>query len=241
MKSKLFIVFFTLMYICHLNSLENNGPNAVPIQSQVNQFLQGHKEFRKLNFPLHENEFVRMTKEGQNPKILFIGCSDSRVVPDLILNTKPGDLFVIRTAGNFVPPYVATELADSVTGTLQFAIESLGIKEIIVCGHSHCGAIAGLFDPSLEEKLPLVNQILRFGQEAKKAVLQNGGDKMSVEERNVFTEQISILFQIEHLLSFPFIKERVEKQELFLHGWYYQIETGRIWAYDSNKQQFFAL
>src|ERR1700744_3787122 len=137
--------------------------NAQPADSSQNgmrdrlsRYLQGHDEFKRLTFALHEKEFVNLVKNGQNPRILFISCSDSRVVPEIILNAQPGDLFVIRTAGNFIPVYTSQIPADGVSATIQYAVDVLGVREIIVCGHSHCGAIKGLFEPLLAQKVPLV-------------------------------------------------------------------------------------
>lgn len=201
-------------------------------------FARGHQIFRDLYFKQNEQEFIRLVKEGQSPQTLFIGCSDSRVVPDLILNTRPGDLFVIRTAGNFVPPYAASSWGDGVSATVQFAIEYLDVKQIIVCGHSHCGAIQGLFNPLDNHKFGILKKWLRFGEEAKKMTLETVKPSTPMEEVYQVAEEISVVFQLQHLLTFPFIKQRVDNGTLALHGWYYKIETGELSYYDARTYQF---
>lgn len=203
------------------------------------RLAKGHQEFRDLYFKVNEPEFVRLIKDGQSPKFLFIGCSDSRVVPDLILNTKPGDLFVIRTAGNFVPPYAAAaSWGDGVAATIQFAIEYLNVPHIIVCGHSHCGAIQGLFQPLDQNKFGILKKWLRFGEEAKRITLMTAKMNTPMDEIYDVAEHINVIYQLEHLMTFPFIKQRVDNGTLILHGWFYRIETGELSAYDPQTYQF---
>jgi len=201
------------------------------------KYAKGHQDFKDLYFKQHEQEFVRLVEQGQSPQTLYIGCSDSRVVPSLITNTRPGDLFVIRTAGNFVPPFQET-CPDGVAATLQYALEVLGVKHIIVCGHSHCGAIKGLYDKLDPAKLGLVDKWIRYGEPAKKMAMQTINDKGSKEQLYEVTEKISVIFQLENLLTYPFIKKRVDDKQLELHGWYYTIETGEIDYYDPELYTF---
>ena len=139
-------IFFCFLWMASLYSVEDMKTQT-PSGSfdQIVQWAKNHQHFKQLYYKLHEEEFARLVKEGQNPKAVYIGCSDSRVLPDLLLGTKPGDLFVIRNAGNFVPTYDKSIPWDGVAATIEYAIEVLGIREIIVCGHSHCGAIQGLY------------------------------------------------------------------------------------------------
>lgn len=202
------------------------------------KFAKGHQEFKNLYFKEHEKEFVRLVKEGQSPQILFIGCSDSRVVPDLILGTRPGDLFVVRTAGNFVPPYSDASSGDGVAGTVEYAVSVLGIKDIIVCGHSHCGAINGLYKNIDDPNLAILKKWLRFGNQAKKLVQDSLPASTPPEERDDVTGKVSVIYQLDHLLSFPSVKTKVEDGSLYLHGWYYVIETGSVEYFDPETQQF---
>lgn len=204
---------------------------------QTLQYAKGHQDFKTLYFKQHEQEFVRLVEEGQSPQTLFIGCSDSRVVPSLITNTRPGDLFVIRTAGNFVPPLNET-CADGVAASLQYAVEVLGVKHIIVCGHSHCGAIKGLYERPDPVKLSLVDKWLQYGEPAKKMTMVAVKGKVTKEELYEATEKLSVVFQLENLLTYPFIKKRVDNNQIELHGWYFTIETGEIEYYDPELYDF---
>lgn len=200
------------------------------------QYARGHQEFKEVYFKQHEEEFQRLVKQGQAPETLYIGCSDSRVVPNLILGTKPGELFVIRTAGNFVPLY-DEEADDGVSATVQYAVEVVNVKHIIVCGHSHCGAIKGLYDP-LDKKFAVLKRWLKWGEEAKAMALKTTNQKASKEQIYKMTEQLSVIYQLKHILSFPYIKKRVEEGKLELHGWYYEIETGDLYFYECGSCSF---
>lgn len=201
-------------------------------------YAKGHQEFRNLFFKEHENEFVNLVEKGQSPKTLFIGCSDSRVTPELISNSRPGELFVIRNAGNFVPYNDPTILWDGIAATIQYAVEVLGVSDIIVCGHSHCGAIQGLFQ---EIKLNALAHWLRFGHEAKRMTLLSLGEKAPNEVKFNVAEHLSVLYQLNHLLTYPYIREKVNAQKLYLHGWHFTIETGTIEYYDPTLFKFVPL
>jgi carbonic anhydrase len=196
--------------------------------------------FKNIFFQSYEQEFIRLVQQGQSPKTLFIGCSDSRVIPELLLQAKPGDLFVIRTAGNFVPVYDTAISWDGVAATIEYAVEALGIVDIIVCGHSHCGAITALFaEPdATKPPLELVPRWLRFGQEAKDAVEHRFADNMTTTERIRATEYLSILYQVQHLLSFPFISRKVAAGAIHLHGWHFCVEKGDLSYYNPHLEQF---
>lgn len=208
-----------------------------PVERTLN-FAKSHQEFRDLYFKQHEQEFLRLVHEGQNPQTIFIGCSDSRVVPDLIIGTRPGDLFVIRTAGNFVLPYDPSNCQDGVSASIQYGLEVLDIRHIVVCGHSHCGAIQGLFKQLDPTSMGLVQKWLRAGEPAKKITLLTLGAEAPREELYKTAEQISVVYQLENLMTYPFIKDRVSKGTLELHGWYFTIESGMLEYYDGNDYRF---
>ncbi len=213
------------------------NPNEEALLQQSLNFARSHQEFRELDFKEHEAEFVRLVEEGQSPQTLFIGCSDSRIVPELILNMRPGDLFVIRNAGNFVPPANSPGV-DGVAATIQFAVEHLNVKHIIVCGHSDCGAIRGLFQDLDPQKFGLLKRWIQFGEEAKKMALMMTKPTTPKEDLYSLAEKLSVLYQLEHLMSFPFIEKRVDEGTLQLHGWYFKIQTGKIWYYDPEQYMF---
>lgn len=209
---------------------------AAIVEPTPEEMLKRHQTFQDLYFRQNEENFVRLVKEGQAPRTLFIGCSDSRVIPELITMSKPGDLFVIRSAGNFVPVYSESQDNTGIVGTIEFALHGIGVEDIIVCGHSHCGAIAGVINGVDDTKFASLKRWLKNG-DAAKAMTQN----VPEVNRQQQTEKTSVIFQLKHLLSYPFIKEKVEKNELRLHGWYFDIETGQIYYYDREKYQFVKL
>lgn len=228
--------FCLVLNFSSLSSVENT--TTMTATQRAVEYARGHQEFKNLYFKEHENEFMRLVEKGQAPKTLFIGCSDSRVIPELISASRPGEFFVIRTAGNFVPYNDPGILWDGVAATIQYAVEVLGVVDIIVCGHSHCGAIQGLFK---DIKLETLAHWLRFGHEAKRTTLLALGENVSDEMKYSVAERISILFQLDHLLTYPYIKEKVNAQKIFLHGWHFTIETGEIEYYDPATLKFVPL
>lgn len=226
-------IVVVLLTVCFMNGLLAEER----LLEKTMKFAKGHKDFRKIYFKPNEEEFVRLVEEGQSPLTLFIGCSDSRVVPTLITNTRPGELFEIRTAGNFVPP-MNHSCPDGTAASLQYATEVLHVKHIIVCGHSHCGAIKALFDRPDPQKLNLVDRWIRYGDPAKKLVMASIEGSPTKEELLEATEKVSVIYQLENLLTYPFIKEKVEKKEIELHGWFFRIETGEIEYYDPELYMF---
>jgi carbonic anhydrase len=202
-------------------------------------FKKGYETFQKYHFKKHEKEFLQLVEQGQNPKALFIGCSDSRVIPNLITNSKIGDLFVIRNVGNFVPPYSLANTYQGTASAIEYAVSVLNVSEIIVCGHTHCGACATLHAPESKiSNMPHLKKWLKIGQEAKNLALSTNlkGDKLLRA-----TEQFSIVSQIQNLLTYPEIKEKIETESLYIHGWYYYIESGKIEFYDPDELQFKSL
>ncbi len=204
----------------------------------MQEYAKGNKLFQSTYFKQHEKELLDLAECGQNPKALFIGCSDSRVIPDLMLQTKPGNLFVIRNVGNFVAPYKPDEDYHATASAIEYAVHVLKVSEVIICGHTHCGAIKSLFTPIESEKLIHVKKWLELGERAKSlAVLSQGADA-DPETLLRLTEKFSVITQIDNLLTYPYVKEAVNKNELYIHGWYYNIENGNIDYYDTASYSF---
>lgn len=221
----------------------SNSPTPAEREELLNRTLnyaEGHEYFKNVVFQQHEQEFVRLVKDGQSPQTLFIGCSDSRIVPDLILSTGPGDLFVLRTAGNFVPSY-NPEGDDGVSATIQYAVEVLKVRDIIVCGHSHCGAIEGLYKTMDPGQLTILRRWLHWGEEAKRITMSSAKQGTPAQELYRITEQVSVILQLDHLMSYPTVKKLVSENKVNLHGWYYCIETGEISYYEPTKCRFIPL
>jgi carbonic anhydrase len=199
----------------------------------THQLVEGLRRFRREYFPLFREHYQRLVAEGQQASTLFVGCADSRVVPDLLTSALPGDLFVIRNVGNLVPPFEPDAGFHGTSAGIEFATLVLGVKDIVVCGHSDCGAIKALFMP-LREDAPHITRWLELARPA--AV----GSEMT-EENLRRTAMRSVILQLERLMSFPMVRERVERGDLCLHGWYYVIEEGRVLGLDLGSGEFQAL
>ncbi|MBP7742027.1 MAG: carbonic anhydrase [Aliarcobacter sp.] len=205
----------------------------------INDLVKGNKKFREARFPKFEDDLKQLVDTGQKPDILFIGCSDSRVTPDLMLETKPGDMFILRNVGNFIPPYNPDNDYHGSSAVIEYAVCILGVKHIIVCGHSHCGACKSLYQ-DLGDSPDLINvkKWLDLGKKAKEYTLLAIQDKSNPEKLYRATERISIVHQMENLLTFPYVKKKVESGEIQIHGWYYKIEDGTIEYYDGEECSF---
>lgn len=197
------------------------------------QLVDGLRRFRREYFPWFREHYERLVSEGQRPSTLFLGCADSRVVPDLLTNALPGDLFVIRNVGNLVPPFEPDAGFHGTSAGIEFATLVLGVKDIVVCGHSHCGAIQALFTP-LREDTPHITRWLELARPA-------AADFEMTEENLRLAEMRSIVLQLERLMTFPMVRERVERGELCLHGWYYVIEKGQVLGLDTASGEFLPL
>ncbi len=207
----------------------------------INNFAEGNELFQRVYFKKHEKELLKLATKGQRPKALFIGCSDSRVIPDLMIQSNPGDLFVVRNVGNFVPPYKADEDYHGTGAGIEYAVSVLNVKEIIICGHSHCGACQALYETIDNPALVHVKKWLDLGEKAKSMALVSLGTNADKEELLRLTERLSVITQIENLMSYPSVKERLDAESIHIHGWYYDIETGNIEYYDPDSYQFISL
>ena len=208
------------------------------MDNRLKAFEEGHSNFQNVKFKKSQERFKRLIDEGQDPKALFIGCSDSRVMPAMITGSKPGDLFIIRNIGNFVAPFNPDADFHATASAIEYATSVLEISDIIVCGHSHCGAIEALYK-EIEQTPENIHTIkwLELGNEAKKvAMLAYKNDNR--EKMLRYTEQISTIYQIDNLLTYPGVKRRVDDGTLFLHAWYYDMESGEIEYYDDENYAF---
>jgi carbonic anhydrase len=203
----------------------------------MKKLLEGAVAFRQNDFETHEQLFAELGKE-QKPHTLFIGCSDSRLVPSMITATGPGELFIVRNLANIVPPYQQTGEYLAAVSAIEFAIQALEVENIVVCGHSNCGGIAALFKTEeYFQKLPHTRKWLELALPVKKKVLEILPDG-SHASREWLTEQMNIVEQIHHLLTYPYIAEKYNNRLLSISGWYYIIETGDIYSYNVDKGFF---
>jgi carbonic anhydrase len=189
--------------------------------------------FRDHYFPKFEQQYRELVAKGQHPTTLFIGCSDSRVVPHLLMDCGPGELFIVRNVGNLVPPYDASHGYHGSAAAIEFAVLTLGVTDIVVCGHSHCGAIQALYQ-DLPAEARHTRKWLELAREAVLPVTPSADALRRVEQR-------SVVLQLERLLTFPMVRSRVEEGNLFLHGWHYVIEEGRVLELDTRTGLFVAI
>jgi len=206
----------------------------------IQEYAQGNKLFHSY-FKKNKDSLLDLVKNGQSPKALFIGCSDSRVIPDLMLQTSPGDLFVIRNVGAFVPPYKPDEDFHATASGIEYAVSVLGVKEIIICGHTHCGACSSLFEEIEDQSLIHTKKWLELGESAKISAILSLGHNAPKEDLIRLTERLSVTKQIENILTYPNVKKRFEEGTLHIHGWYYDIETGNIDYYNAETYEFLPL
>jgi len=203
----------------------------------MQRLIEGHKKFLAEVFPARKSHF-HLLAEGQAPEWLFITCADSRVLPDLILGTEPGDLFISRSIGNVVPK--PSDDVDGVTATIEYAVEVLKVRHIIVCGHSDCGALKAALDRKSLENLPKARRWLEHVAAAF-AYRQplNPADGESAELASLIRG--NVVAQLKNLQAQLPVKSAMAERRLTVHGWYYDILTGRIEEYDEGQKKFVGL
>ena len=200
----------------------------------MQKLIEGIHKFQNEIFSSQIELFQKLEK-GQAPQVLFITCSDSRINPNLFTQTEPGDLFIMRNAGNIVPAY--SENSASEMATIEFAVNVLKVKDIIICGHSHCGAMKALIQPEVLKDLPAMKRWLSHAENTYKIVnshyqhLENEAKLMVAIEENV-------LIQLEQLRSHPSVADKLSRNEVRLHGWVYKFETGVVFKYEPGQGQF---
>jgi carbonic anhydrase len=211
------------------------------MDNRLQEFAKGHANFQKVAFSKNKQRFSNLIQNGQNPKALFIGCSDSRVMPAMITGSKPGDLFIVRNIGNFVAPFNPDSDYHATAAAIEYAVSVLEISDIIICGHSDCGAIAAMYKdiPKTQENIHTIKW-LELGNEAKKVAILAYKNK-SKEKMLRYTEKISVIYQIDNLLTYPDVKKRVDEGSLYIHAWYYDMASGEIEYYDEESYEFKAL
>lgn len=202
----------------------------------MKKLIQGIVDFRK-NLTQDARDLFAKLALGQKPDALFIACSDSRVVPNLFASTNPGDLFVLRNIGNLIPPQNAASHDNSAQAAIEFSVFSLNVSNIVVCGHSECGAMRALVD-GIPSSCSHVASWLKYGEEARQRV-QNKGQTLNphLSLHNQIS-QVNVLLQMEHIMSYPFIREKVKKKELRVHGWWFDIARADVYCYEESFHEF---
>ncbi|HEX4130720.1 MAG TPA: carbonic anhydrase [Pirellulales bacterium] len=203
------------------------------------KLIHGIVEFRETRLPKYAEHF-RHLAEGQCPDALFITCSDSRVVPELLASTDPGELFVNRNVGNMIPPATAegNSTGDlSEAAGIEFAVNVLGVENIVICGHSECGAMRAALDPSAVPKGSNLGKWLHHCASAVFRLEQEGPLDRSLSVHNQLS-QVNVLVQLEHLMTYPIVKEKVLAKKIRICGWWFEIRSGEMHAYNKEARKF---
>ncbi|MBV2206498.1 MAG: carbonic anhydrase [Pseudomonas sp.] len=202
-------------------------------QEALDHIIGGVKRFREEIYPQQRELFEKLAFE-QKPRAMFITCADSRIIPELITQSSPGDLFVTRNVGNVVPPY--GQMLGGVSTAIEFAVVALGVQHIIICGHSDCGAMKAVLDPAPLQRMPTVKAWLRHAEVARHVVEENCGCA-NEHTLGILTEE-NVVAQLDHLRTHPSVAARLASGQLFIHGWVYNIGSSEIRAYDAQTGEF---
>jgi carbonic anhydrase len=204
----------------------------------VNDLIGRVFSFEKTGFPDRSELFAKLNSQGQEPKALMVSCSDSRIVPEQIMQAEPGDLFVCRNAGNIIPPYAT--MNGGVSSTVEYAVVALGVRDIIVCGHSDCGAMKALSDPTGLETMPNVAAWLRHGAAAEH-VVSTCHPHLERRERVRAISLENVIAQLAHLRTHPSVAAAIARGQMALHGWFIDIHAGQVLGLDGDSGEFVPL
>jgi carbonic anhydrase len=200
----------------------------------MEKLVKGFLKFRNEVFEEKRGLFTRLSSK-QSPRALFITCSDSRIDPTLLTQSDPGELFILRNAGNMVPPYGSMQ--GSTTATIEYAVAVLKVPHIIVCGHTNCGVMHALLHPEEVADLPAVSAWVKQAETTRRIMNEHHVD-CEHDERLLVTTQENVRAQLDNLRTHPSVALQLRKGAIELHGWVYSISTGDIWVYDFDSERF---
>lgn len=203
----------------------------------MKKLIEGLHHFQQSVFGTQQELFERLS-QGQSPETLFITCSDSRINPNLLTQTQPGDLFILRNAGNLIPPYSPTPGGEA--ATIEFAVKGLKVKDIIICGHSHCGAMDGLLHPEKTQDFPALSRWLEHAEGTRRVVTELYSPQTLDDLLNIAIQE-NVLAQMENLRTHPSVAVALAAGQVRIHGWVYKIETGEIFGYQPERRQFISV
>ena len=199
--------------------------------------IEGFSRFRERHFSQNDSLFRELVEQGQTPKILVVACCDARVDPALILDCAPGDLFVIRNVANLVPPAENQGHYHGTSAALEFGVRKLNVEHLIVLGHAHCGGIRALLEGDVQKEDAFISEWMGIADSARERVSREFADAGSAAHHRA-CEQQAILVSLDNLMTFSWIRLRVEQGTLALHGWYFDIERGELLGYNAATRQF---
>ncbi len=208
----------------------------------MQKLIDGVHKFRSAEFGSYRKLFRKLSQEGQNPHTLFITCSDSRVLAELITQSNPGDLFVVKNVGNIVPPADVTGSTNSTAAAIEFAVDALKVSDLVVCGHSQCGAmealLRGLDQP---DATPHLRDWLTLALPVRQTIQMQYTHLLSHAEQTTAAAQENVLFALDNLHTYPSVQRRLSDGSLRLHGWFFKIATAELFAFDPETRQFLPL
>lgn len=208
----------------------------------MQRLIDGVHKFRTEEFGRYRTLFKKLSRDGQNPHTLFITCADSRVLAELITQSKPGDLFVVKNIGNIVPPSTVLGSTNSTAAAIEFAVESLRVNDVVVCGHSQCGAMHALLhgvpNPAA---MPHVCEWLKLVEPVRETIESQYTHVQGDRERESAAGEENVLFALENLRTYPCVQTRLADGSLHIHGWFFKIDTAELFAYDPDAKQFTTL
>lgn len=195
----------------------------------IDRLIAGFKSFRESYYDEQPEFYRSLVEKGQRPEVMVIACSDSRVNPSIIARAEPGELFIVRNVANLVPPYEPDSHYHGTSAAIEFAVRDLGVKHIIILGHSHCGGIQALCaDTEEANNREFINGWISIVENAR-------DDSLEGEEQLRHVERQAVNISVENLLSFPWVRSRVEDGSLQLHGWSFDLEAGALLAHTADK------
>jgi carbonic anhydrase len=203
----------------------------------VDKLITGYQRFKEGYFEQNKQKLSKLAKKGQSPKIAIISCSDSRVDPTIILDCEPGDLFVIRNVANLIPPCESCDSFHGTSAAIEYAVTGLEVESIIVLGHTQCGGIKALIDtPPSSTPETFVSKWMKQLEDVRNEVLEHNHE--TAEACYQECEEKGIIRSLNNLMTFPWVKERVEAGKLCLHGWHYNLDSGALYAKRKDNDEF---
>lgn len=203
----------------------------------MRRLYKGIQKFQKICVEKERRVFARLAK-GQSPDVLFFSCLDSRVNPNLLTQSELGELLIVRNVGNIIPPYADSSKMTCTAAAIEFALLVLKVKYIIVCGHSDCGSLKALYYNEKEiAEMPNLKEWLNIIASVKDRAMRNSAG-LTLEKRKEMTEKEHIIAQLNHLRTYPLVEKAIKGKRVNLQGWYYEIGTGEVYAYNWLKNMF---
>lgn len=205
----------------------------------MQKLIAGVHEFRQKEFGRFKALFRRLSREGQNPHTLFITCSDSRVLAELMTQSQPGDLFVVKNAGNIVPAASVKGDTNSTAAAIEFAVDGLKVTDVVICGHTQCGAMHALVERNVDpDRMPHLARWIESAAPVRRVLDERYQHLTATEDRVTAAAEENVLFGLENLRTYPCVARRLEEGSLQLHAWFFKIASAELFAFDPEAQQF---